>query len=103
MTQESAYLKCNTMSNLLKTPSLIQYLFLNARTVPRPWWDTLIAGVAYWFFMMGDFISKFACFVAQSPAWGTGAKFATLCGVVSYSLKIGKWIFKTAKDFKNRK
>jgi len=86
-----------------QTPNLIDYIILNVSTMPKPWWDTLLAGIVYWLCMMCDFISHFTNFVCLSPAWGYGAKFATLCGVCSYMYKIVKWMRKTVKDYKNKK
>jgi hypothetical protein len=78
-----------------QTQSLFHHIILNASNMPRPWWDTATAGVMYWGCMFLDFVNK-------SPAWTAGARFATFCGVCSYSYKIGAWLRKTAKDYKNK-
>ena len=83
------------MDNLKQSPTLMHYFILNATNIPRPRWDTLTAGAAYWACMFADFVS-------HSPAWGVGAKFATFCGVCSYSYKILSWAIKTARWFKNK-
>ena len=83
------------MDKLINSESLFRHIILNASTMPRPWWDTATAGAMYWGCMFMDFVNK-------SPAWTYGAKFATFCGVCSYSYKICLWLHKTYRDFKNR-